>query len=83
MIQGVHLCTRRVRRKVTSRVATPKAHPQMTPLSELERRDALIRIGTELGRQRMEDFGAGADLLASLIATAIVEADVQLTKREV
>ena len=62
---------------------TPKAHPQMIPLSELERRDALIRIGTELGRQRMEALGAGADLLASLIATAIVEADVQLTKREV
>jgi hypothetical protein len=52
----------------------------MTPLSELERRDALMRIGTELGRQRLEAIGAGADLLASLITAAIVEADVQLIK---
>ncbi len=51
----------------------------MTPLSESERRDALIRIGTDLGRQRLEALRAGADLLASLIANAIVEADVQLT----
>ena len=55
----------------------------MTPLSQRERRDALIRIGTELDRQRLEALRADANALASLIATAIVEAGVQLGKGNV
>ena len=55
----------------------------MTPLAKSERRDALIRIRTDLGRQRLEALRADAHLLASLIASAIVEADVELNNGQI
>jgi hypothetical protein len=54
----------------------------MTPLAKSERRDALIRIRSDLGRQRLEALRAEADVLASLIASALVEADAQLNEAQ-
>jgi hypothetical protein len=60
---------------VPPRLAKPNLEEAMEPISRAERHDALVRIATELDRQRLEAVRADAPMLAFLIASAKNEAE--------